>query len=126
MAKNINIKFPFKDSVKGFFLDMTNDDISAIKSDLMHLLLTNKGERYYLPDYGTNLKKHLFNPNDGITHSEIKEEISDAVKKYIPNLLITNLKVDYRSDNAYYADVRVDFLIQDGVFEKRDFIIIPF
>lgn len=126
MAKSINIKFPFKDSVKGFFLDMNGDNISAIKSDLMHLILTTKGERYYLPDYGTNLRKFLFAPNDGITHSEMKDEISEAVKKYIPNLTIAKLDVNYRSDESHLADVYVHFVIQDGVFEKRDFVIIPF
>lgn len=124
MSKSINIKFPFQDSSKGFFLDMNNDDLSAIKSDLMHLLLTNKGERYYLPDFGTNLRYFIFQPNDGITHSEIKEEIDVAVNKYIPNLSVTNLTVNYKEDDEYIAEVRADFMIVDGVFEKRDFVVI--
>ena len=56
----INIKFPFKDSEKGLFIDMTQQNKRAIKSDLMHLLLTNKGERLYQPEFGTDLKKYLF------------------------------------------------------------------
>jgi hypothetical protein len=31
MAKYININYPFKDSPKGFFLDLNSDDASAIK-----------------------------------------------------------------------------------------------
>lgn len=123
---SINIKFPFKDSVKGFFLDMDTDDVSAIKSDLMHLLTTNKGERYYLPDFGTNIRQYLFNPNDNITHSEMKEEVSEAVKKFIPNLSITNLNVTRKEDSEYFAEIRAEFVIQEGVFEKKDFIIIKF
>lgn len=124
MSKSINIKFPFEDSVKGFFLDTNTDDISAIKSDLMHLLLTNKGERYYLPDFGTNLRKFIFDPHDSITQSEIESEISTAVKKYIPNLSISNLDVDYDVNDNHVADVRIDFVISEGVFEKRDFVVI--
>ena len=124
MAKTINIKFPFKDSDKGFFLDLTTDDISAIKSDLMHLLLTSKGERYYMPDFGTNLRNFIFQPHDDITHSQIHEEINDAVSKFIPNLVVSKLTVNYNDNDAYVAEVRADFVIQEGVFEKRDFVII--
>jgi len=44
-GKYINIAYPFMDSPKGFFLDLTSTDSKAIKSDLMHLILTRKGER---------------------------------------------------------------------------------
>ena len=38
--KYININFPFKNSPEGFFLDLTTTDNSAVKADLMHLILT--------------------------------------------------------------------------------------
>ena len=65
--KFINIRFPFFDSAKGFFLDLNKTDENAIKSDLMHLILTNKGERLYNPEFGTNLRRFIFEPNDGFT-----------------------------------------------------------
>ncbi len=37
--KYINIQYPFRDSLKGFFLELTETDRSAIKSNLMHLIL---------------------------------------------------------------------------------------
>jgi len=48
MAKTryINIDFPFKDSDKGFYLNLNQTDRDAIRADLLHLLLTNKGEDY--------------------------------------------------------------------------------
>jgi hypothetical protein len=51
----ININYPFKDSPKGFFLDLTETDNKAIKADLLHLLLTRKGQRLYNPEFGTRL-----------------------------------------------------------------------
>lgn len=124
MSNTINIKFPFKDSVKGFFLGMNEDDASAIKSDLMHLLLTAKGERYYLPDFGTNLKKYIFEPNDGITHAEIRQELNDTIKKFIPNLLITAIDIRQKENSEYVASVRLDYVVSEGVFETSDFVII--
>ena len=60
----ININYPFKDSPKGFFLDLNSDDASAIKADLMHLVLTRKGQRLYNPDFGTDLLKFIFEPQN--------------------------------------------------------------
>ena len=88
----INIEFPFRDDNKGKFLSMNQEGKSAIKSDLIHLLLTNRGERLYQPDFGANLKRYLFEPNDDITSESIRKEIEEAVRRFIPNLKITELK----------------------------------
>ena len=122
--KSINIDFPFRDSDKGFFLKLNTVDAKAIKADLVHLILTNKGERLYLPDFGTNLRKYLFDPYDGITESEIKGEISDAIKKYIPNLKVTSITFEEAPQSQYGVVVRLDYVITEDVFETKDFVII--
>jgi phage baseplate assembly protein W len=123
-GKFININYPFKDSKRGFFLDLNDNDNNAVKADLMHLILTAKGERLYMPDFGTNLLKHIFNPNDGITHSEIKDEIKNVVKKYLPNLTVNDVLVDKDGQNEYAATIRIDYTVTDDVFESTDFVII--
>ena len=122
--KSININYPFVDSPKGFFLDLNVTDTKAIKADLMHLILTNKGERLYLPDFGTDLRKHLFQPYDEITTSQIKDEINEAVKKYIPNLRITDVELTEAPQSEYGVVVRIDYIVTEDVFETTDFIII--
>ena len=120
----ININFPFKDSVKGFFLDLNNNDSAAIKADLMHLILTRKGERLYLPDFGTDLLKYIFNPNDSKTQGEIKQELSQVVKKYLPKLQINEVSVTQSVNSEYAATVRIDYTVTEDVFESTDFVII--
>jgi phage baseplate assembly protein W len=122
--KSININYPFKDSPKGFFLDLNTTDTEAIKADLMHLLLTNKGERLYLPDFGANLRKYLFDPYDTISEEDIKNEIKEAVKKYIPNLKITSVTTTEAPQSEYGVVVRVEYIITEDVFETKDFVII--
>ena len=87
MAENrfINIDFPFKDSPNGYYFKLNNNDKDAIRADLLHLLLTNKGERLYLPDFGSDLRKYIFEPNDNITHDDIRNNLNETIKKYIPN-----------------------------------------
>jgi len=124
MAKYININYPFKDSHKGFFLDLNSDDNAAIKADLMHLILTRKGQRLYNPDFGTDLLKFIFEPSDSLTLGQIKEEITTVVKKYLPKLQITEISVVQSTESEYAAVVRIDYSITDDVFTSTDFVII--
>jgi phage baseplate assembly protein W len=123
-GKYININYPFKNSNKGFFLDLNADDSSAIKADLMHLILTRKGQRLYNPDFGTDLLKYIFEPEDGLTLGGIKDEVNTAVKKYLPNLKINSLTVDQSTESDYAAVVRIDYTITNDVFNVSDFVII--
>jgi phage baseplate assembly protein W len=120
----ININYPFKDSRKGFFLDLNSDENAAIKADLMHLILTRKGQRLYNPDFGTDLLKFIFEPEDGMTLNAIKEEITFVVKKYLPKLKITEIIVEQSTESEYAAVVRIDYTITDDVFSMSDFVII--
>ena len=124
MAKYINIDFPFKDSPKGFFLNLNDNDQRAIKADLMHLLLTRKGQRLYNPNFGTDLLRYIFEPNHDLTLEAIKEEVTISVKKYLPNLIVKSLSVTQSVDNEYAATIRMDYAITDDVFEINDFVII--
>lgn len=120
----ININFPFKDSKQGFFLDLNNTDNQAIKADLLHLLLTRKGQRLYLPDFGTDLLKFIFEPEDGITFEAIKSDITNEIHKYIPNLQMNDLLIEQSPNNEYAVMVTIQYTIADGVFETSDFLTI--
>lgn len=123
-GKYININYPFKDSDNGFFLDLTETDSEAIKADLMHLILTKKGQRLYMPNFGTDLLKYIFEPSDAKTFSEIKADIKATVKQYIPNLVVNEIVVEQEPNNEHKASVRIDYTISDDVFVEKDFVII--
>jgi phage baseplate assembly protein W len=120
----ININFPFKDSNQGFFLDLTSTDNQAVKADLLHLLLTRKGQRLYLPDFGTDLLKFIFEPEDGITFEAIKTDISNEIQKYLPNLQMDELLIEQSPDSEYAVVVTLQYTITDGVFETSDILTI--
>lgn len=118
----INIQFPFQDDPDGKFLKMNQDVKRAIKADLIHLLLTNKGERLYLPDFGANLRQYLFDPNDDISANAIRNEINEAIKKFIPNLNVTQLTVTKSENNEYAVVVRIDYLVTVSALQSADFV----
>lgn len=149
MSITYGINFPFRESDKGDFLRMTRNPQEEVRSNLIHLLLTRKGSRYYLPDFGTRLYEFIFDQNDSVTFNLIEEDIREAVKRFIPNLDINSIEVNsaeeldddtprfvneeddsrlFRvadpSTKPYTAKIRIDYSVNDGTFSSSDFIII--
>lgn len=123
-GKYININYPFKDSRKGFFLDLNDEDSQAIKADLLHLVLTRKGQRLYNPNFGTDLLKFIFEPEDGMTLNGIKEEITSAIKAYLPKLQVDEISIEESTENEYAAIVTIKYTITDDVFSVKDIVVV--
>lgn len=148
MATTYGIDYPFRDSSKGDYLNMTEIPEKEIRANLIHLILTRRGSRYYLPDFGTRMYEFIFDQNDFITHNLIEEEIREGVKKYIPNLEINSIsimsaeddpnkersfsqeederlfRVSEESTKPYTAVVKIDYTVNNGAFTTSDFIIL--
>ena len=140
------ITFPFKDSFNGKFLDLTDTSEEEIKSNLIHLLLTRKGSRYFMPTFGTRLYEYIFEPLDSPTFDQIETEIKESVEAYIPNLQITSIKIEAANittdslqinneqenefnfsetpEAEYTAKVRINYNITNNVFNSAGFVII--
>lgn len=118
----INIQFPFSDDPEGKFLEMNTEGKKAIKADLVHLLLTNRGERLYMPDFGANLRQYIFEQNDEPSYKAIKDEINGSVKKFIPNLNVTELTVSPSDDDIHSCIVRLDYTVTSSAFQSNDFV----
>jgi len=96
------------------------------------LLLTQKGERYYESDYGTNLLKYIFEPNDTLTANQVEEEIKNTVPLYIPEIKITKVTFNWLvddngnpiSDNQ--LNVNVQFVYNEGVLNEEGSIDLNF
>jgi hypothetical protein len=69
MAVTYGIDYPFRDSQKGDYLNMTEIPEKEIRANLIHLILTKKGSRYYLPDFGTRIYEYIFEQNDIVTYN---------------------------------------------------------
>jgi len=150
MANGITygINFPFRESYVGKYLDVSDNTDEEVRSNLVHLLLTRKGYRYYLPDFGTRLYEYIFEPLDGPTFSEIEGEIRDSVEKYMPGVQITNIsitdaslgeedegtfinsngdrefKVQGIGEKEHTAKIKIDYKVTNQAFESSDFVII--
>jgi phage baseplate assembly protein W len=97
LQKNIVIGVSLPFNAPGVF-NKTYSTKEQIKSNLINLLLTDKGERIMNPEFGTDLRKSLF---DNITDSSIeilKAKIKDAVNVFIPEIFLEDVIVEPDSD----------------------------
>ena len=94
-----NITYPFKDNNETkSFIQMNQVSKDSYSSNLLLLLLTQKGERYYESDYGTNLLKYIFEPNDDLTSTQVEEEIRNTVALYIPEIKISSVSFNWSTN----------------------------
>jgi phage baseplate assembly protein W len=69
-----------------------------IKSNLINLLLTNKGERVFNPEFGADLKTILFEGITEDTSELIKELINFNVSIFVPEVQISDILVSPASE----------------------------
>lgn len=126
IMKSYNITFPFRDdNDTNNFLETNVVTKDAYSSNLLLLLLTEKGERYYESDYGTNLLKYIFEPSDDLTSADIEEEIRDTVALYIPELKISSVNFNWNTneDGEIIPDtqlnVNVKFTYSEGSLSEE-------
>ena len=64
----------------------TDSDLLILQSSVKMLLLTAKGERICEPEYGTGIRRLLFDPNISGLEQQIQEEIVLALTTWEPRL----------------------------------------
>lgn len=128
-----NIKFPFTDDeTTNWFISENQVTKDAYASNLLLLLVTQKGERYYASDYGTNLLKYIFEPNDNITASDVEEDIRNTVALYIPEVNITSVTFKWLEDDQgvpiseTQLNVNVKFVYTEGSLSEEGNLEIGF
>ncbi len=130
--KAINIKFPIGDDyTTNRLFKLNHITKESISSNLLLLFLTEKGERYYMPDYGSNFLTHIFNPKDEITVDIIKEDLSETVSKYMPQITINEVLVNHGDDdldvdNVNELNLKIIFTYSDGFFSEGGEIELTF
>lgn len=79
-------------------------DAASVKQSIKTLLLTNRFEKPYKPQFGANLSSLLFDLADADTGAEIASAIKSTIERYEPRVAIQRLEVsatpDYNSVNV--------------------------
>lgn len=125
MAKQqfYGVKYPFvAQDAENYFLDVNKSYKDKIRSILMHVIFTPKGQKLRDPEFGTDLIKYIFEPNDSISWDGIKNEVSDVVNRYAPGVKINNISIMQNDEEGAEIYVRLDYSVSDGINVVNDSI----
>ena len=113
----IGIALPFGSGLSDFKLNYTTLD--QAKTNIVNLLLTHKGERFMQPDFGTNLRRFLFQPNTAHLEGEIKTEIQETIAFWLPYVKVQNMIVERKIENIdqYRIVISITFAVIDDLSE---------
>ncbi len=97
----------FKDLSMSFKFNPLSGDLIALKNEnaiaraVRNIILTTPGEKFFDPDFGSNINEILFENVSEITADSIKEEIENSLQNYEPRVEIieVNVNPNYNSNN---------------------------
>ena len=102
--------------------DLTlKQDVESVKRSLRNIMLTNKYERPFKPNFGANLRGLLFELADDITKYEMRNQIIEAIQDYEPRVKIDEIYLNQDRANRMY--VNIHFGVR-GVREPQEIEVI--
>lgn len=124
----IGVSFPFQLSTGSLgYLEVTNDVVSAIKSNVASLLSTNWGERVMHFDFGCNFREFLFEQKNQSLRIRIADRVKSQLAKWMPFLNLVGISI-YFSDSDPSVDengFRIELQLVYGNIPINLFLLFP-
>jgi len=92
--KGIGINVLFNNNTNVFNQTFTTKE--QVKSNLINYILTDKGERFFNPQFGGNLRASLFEPDT--TFDSVAARLETEIIAFIPNIIIRDIIIKKQSD----------------------------
>ena len=105
--KDLSMSFKFN-PLSGDLISLSNEN--AIARAVRNIVLTTPGEKFFDPDFGSNVGEILFENVDDITAVSIKDEIRSSLSNYEPRVELIDVEVDPNFDENQF-DVLITYRI---------------
>ena len=92
-------------------IDMVEDQ-AAVRQAILLLLSTIPGERVMRPDYGCDLYKLIFSPNDHTTAGLAIHYVRQALDRWEPRIQVTFLDADPNREDPARLDIRLEYRLR--------------
>jgi len=92
-------------------------DVNAVKQAIKNVLLTQKGEKPFNPNYGSGVYDLLFEPMDFFVSSIMQKEIETTLENYERRVKVIDVVCEPNFDLNQY-EIRVEFYVV-GVKEPQ-------
>ena len=126
------VKQGFKDLSMSFRSNPLNDDLiglkneSAIARSIKNLVFVRKGEKFFDPEFGSELSASLFENIDEVTAISIQDDIEYMIKMHEPRVKLINVESIPNYDNNQFDVVIVYQIIgADTPPQELEFVLLP-
>ena len=113
----------------------TQSGIDQIKADMLSLLLTNPGERVFLPTYGTPLRRLIFEQNDQELVGAARAMIIDSINTWEPRITVDAIDVtnglerdslnkdDDLTEQGAILSIRIAFFDPENILDLQELVL---
>lgn len=120
IPKGLSISFPIRaGEADGNIFGIDQDTKELLRSKISLLLSVERGERVFYGNYGTDLKKLLFDQNDTASETEVFNEIKRSVED---NFSLVKIKKVESSQEGNSVLLKVNFEYKEGSLTISDSI----
>jgi phage baseplate assembly protein W len=99
------VGFPIDKGNQGYW--SRKNAVALRRTSIAMILGTTPGERVGVPDFGSNIRRLMFEPNDTILVQQLKAETVDAIQRWDPYIAIVGVAVNI-DENA--VQIFIDFI----------------
>lgn len=107
--REIGIQVQFQDS--GIFKS-TYTTQQKTKNQLINYILTNPGERFFNPGFGSGIKSFLFEQTNDLT--QIEEQISSGISNFVENIIVNSVSATQNNNELY---ININYTINNQTDE---------
>lgn len=92
-------------------IDMVTEQ-AAVRQAVLLLLTTTPGERVMRPDYGCDLQRLVFSPNDATTHGLAIYYVGQALRRWEPRIDILRLDATSNEGDPGRMDIFLEYRVR--------------
>lgn len=111
MFKGYSVAFPLVYDKQDGPYSLNKNMLDVVKQNLRGLILTEKGERIMIPEFGVGLNKFLFENMNQVTNIQLQSEVRDQVRKYMPFVEIREINTIEDPENLNKLLVVINFFV---------------
>ena len=114
-----HLAFPFQIGPDG--RTVTPADLpSHVRDELLQLVLTNPGERLFLPEFGGGVRKLIFEPADDVLAGVTKARLTQAINRWLGH------RVVLEDVQVSHEDAKLDVEIRYRLAGTKDARVLKF
>ena len=121
LTQRFGIRYPFTlENNDELYMDLNMTKEESLKSRLLHVIFTPKGQRLRNPDFGTNLIKYIHEPADETTFERLRNDITQQVYKYVPDVVFKDISIYNDDNNENGKIVIIHYTVKMGMQEIEE------